>query len=141
MGKIGGGWIDSQEALPGEEVTWSRSANRMQGSRGVGGKLFLTEQRILFSPNRVDGLTGGKPWSVEISSVSEVGVEPKGSGKQSKMGGGLRDRLRIRTGHGGEELFVVNKLEAEVLPKLREAVSGASQGRPLPAAADSSVET
>ena len=140
MGKIGGGWITSQEARPDEEVTWSRSANRMQGSRGVGGKLFLTNQRILFSPHRIDALTGGKQWSVESANVSEVGVEPKGSGKASKLGGGLRDRLRIRTSDGGEELFVINKLEAEVLPKLREAVSGGQGGAKLPPAADSSVE-
>ena len=124
MAKIGGGWLTSQEALAGEEVAWSRAANRMQGSRAVGGKLFLTDQRILFCPHRVDGLLRGKPWSVDIGAVSEIGVEPKGSGKASKLGGGLRDRLRIRTADAGEDLFVVKKLEEEVLPTLREAVAG-----------------
>ena len=128
MAKIGGGWLTSQEARTGEEVVYSRLANRMQGSRAVGGKLFLTDQRILFCPHRIDGLLAGKQWSVETGDVAEVGVEPKGSGKASKFGGGLRDRLRIRTRDGSEDLFVVKQLEEEVLPKLRGAVgpSGSS---------------
>lgn len=121
MAKIGGGWLTSQEAHAGEDVSWSRLANRMQGSRAVGGKLFLTDQRILFCPHRVDGLLFGKPWSVELAAVSEIGVEPKGSGKASKFGGGMRDRLRIRTADGSEDLFVVKQLEEEVLPTLRAA--------------------
>jgi DNA/RNA endonuclease YhcR with UshA esterase domain len=68
-------------------------------------------------------LLGGKQWSVGTGSVSEVGVEPKAAARR-KLGGGLRDRLRIKAGDGGEELFVVNKLETEVLPKLRESVAG-----------------
>src|SRR5436853_3642919 len=93
MAKIGGGWLTSQEARTGEEVVYSRLANRMQGSRAVGGKLFLTDQRILFCPHRIDGLLAGKQWSVETGDVAEVGVEPKGSGKASRVGGGLRDRM------------------------------------------------
>ena len=121
---IGGGWIKPQHALPGETVRWSRAANRMQGSRAVGGKLFLTERRILFSPNRIDGLTGGSPWAIDLPDVSEVGIEPMGSGKAAKLGGGLRNRLRVRGGATGESLFVINRLEEEVLPTLRAAVDG-----------------
>ena len=121
MSKIGGGLVTSQEARPGEEVVWSQGANRMQGSRAVGGKLFLSNERILFSPNRIDALTGGKRWFAELKNVTEVGVEPKRSGRSARLGVGLRDRLRIVAG-ADDELFVVSKLEDEVLPRLRAAM-------------------
>jgi hypothetical protein len=124
MSKLGGWWLVSHEAQSEEEVVWSRSANRMQGSRAVGGKLLLTDRRILFCPHLIDGLLGGKRWATETRSVAEVGIEPKGSGKASKLGGGMRDRLRIRSADGTEELFVVKRLEEEVVPRLTEAVPG-----------------
>lgn len=101
----------------------SKGANRFQGSRGIGGKLFLTNRRLLFNPQLVDGAIGGKRWFTPLDQVSEVTVEPKGSGKAGKLGGGLRDRLKLVLRNGEEELFVVNKVD-EVVDRLGEAVGG-----------------
>jgi hypothetical protein len=110
-----------QELLePGESVTWSRRANRFQGSRGVGGRLVLTDRRLVFSPHRFDAALAGSVWQAAFDQVSSVGIEPRGSAHKALFGGGLRKRLRVRTGDGGEELFVVNKLD-QVLESLAEA--------------------
>ncbi len=126
MTKIGSWWLTKQDAEPEEEVQWSKPANRFQGSRAVGGKLFLTNRRLLFNPQLVDGMIGGQRWSTPLELVSEVTVEPKGSGKAGKLGGGLRDRLKLVLGNGEEELFVVNKLD-EVVARLGSAVPGGSE--------------
>lgn len=75
------------------------------------GKLFLTDSRLLFSPHRIDGWTGGATWQVELDQVQLVAKEPKGSGKASLVGGGLRDRLKLALRDGYEELFVNNNLD------------------------------
>src|SRR5438067_4703298 len=105
MAKIGSWWLKSVEAEPQEQVVWSQGANRIQSSgRAVGGKLFLTDRRLVFCPHWVDGATGGKTWEVSRASIATVGRAAKGV---------KRDRLRIEVAGGDEELFVVNHL-AEV---------------------------
>jgi hypothetical protein len=128
MAGIGGGWLKKQEARDGEEVAWSSAANRFQGSRGIGGKLFLTDRRLLFNPHRIDGMTGGKTWQAELAEVQSVTKEPKGSGKAGRAGGGLRDRLKLELEDGSEELFVINKLD-EVIDRLGSATAGTRPGQ------------
>jgi hypothetical protein len=105
---------------PGETVTWSRRANRFQGSRGVGGRLVLTDRRLLFAPHRFDAALAGSWWEAELDQVSSVGVERRGSAHKALLGGGLRRRLRVQTEAGEDELFLVNKLD-QVLESLTEA--------------------
>jgi hypothetical protein len=110
MAKIGSWWLKSVAAEPAEEVVWSQAANRLKDSgRAVGGKLFLTDRRLVFCPHWVDAATGGGAWQVPLERVAAIGTIPKGS-----PGGGMRDRLAIELAGGGRERFVVNRLEAVV---------------------------
>jgi hypothetical protein len=110
MAKIGSWWLKSVAAEPAEEVVWSQAANRLKDSgRAVGGKLFLTDRRLIFCPHWVDAATGGKAWQVPLERVAAIETIPKGS-----PGGGMRDRLAIGLAGGGRERFVVNRLEAVV---------------------------
>jgi hypothetical protein len=112
-------WFTDPRLDPGEQVEWSKAANRFQGSRAVGGRLALTDRRLVFAPNRLDALLMGRRWAVPLEQIRSVGVEPRGSGNKSLFGGNLRNRLRIRSGDG-EELFVINEVE-DVLSRLTEA--------------------
>jgi hypothetical protein len=125
VAKIGSWWLKSEEAEPGEEVRWSKTANRMQGSRGVGGKLFLTDRRIVFTPHLIDAAIKGKGWAAALDSIAEIGVQERGTGRGQALGAGIRNRLRIALRDGSDELFVVNKLDEEVLPRLRDAIPAA----------------
>jgi hypothetical protein len=52
VAKIGSWWLKSVAAEPDEQVVWSQGANRIQPSgRAVGGKLFLTDRRLVFCPH------------------------------------------------------------------------------------------
>ena len=116
MAKVGSWWLKSVAAEPAEEVVWSQAANRLKDSgRAVGGKLFLTDRRLIFCPHWVDAATGGREWQVPLERVAAIGTIPKGS-----PGGGMRDRLAIELADGGRERFVVNRL-GEVVARLNTA--------------------
>lgn len=40
-----------QVARPGEAVVWKANANWWQGRRALGGRLYLTNERLLFNPH------------------------------------------------------------------------------------------
>ena len=125
-----------EEALEQDEaVLWSRRANRFQGSRAVGGRLALTDRRLMFAPHRFDAALVGKRWEAKLSEIRTVGIEPRGSGVKGLFGGGMRKRLRVRAAAGDEEHFLVNKLD-HVLESLEEAgvprESAAEAGRSHP---------
>lgn len=92
-----------------ENILFSVMANRTQSAqRAVGGKLFVTNKRILFIPHRFDSLFGGKELSLNISEIDTIEKEEAGA---DVLGGGLRDRLKIVTSNKKNELFVVNNLD------------------------------
>lgn len=99
----------------GESVAWSSRANYSVGGRAVGGKLYITDRRVLFRPHVFDRLTGGKGFAAPLTDVAGFSVAPKDGGLFS---GGLRDRLQIELASGSVHLFVVNKLE-RTLDELR----------------------
>jgi hypothetical protein len=118
MSKVGSWWLKSVQAEPDESVVWSHLANRVQSShRAVGGKLFLTDRRLIFCPHWIDAATGGRTWSLPLSDVAGVGIKPKGG---DRFAGGLRDRLQIDLADGDVQLFVVNRLD-EVVARLEAA--------------------
>lgn len=113
-------WVRKPELEAREHVRWSRFANRTQSKhRAVGGRLFLTEHRLLFEPNRFDALTGGGSFCIHLRDVVSVDVEPPGTGNVFS-GGLLRPRLRLDFQHADPELFVVNGLD-QVVDLLRKS--------------------
>ncbi|MEV6358920.1 hypothetical protein [Nocardia asteroides] len=111
-------WIGNPELGASEKVVWQQLANRTQGSRAVGGRLYLTDTRLLFVPNHLDALTGGKRWEVSLTHLRAVGKQDPDGGLFS---GGLRTRLRLDT-DAGTELFVVGEID-EVIATLDAARS------------------
>jgi hypothetical protein len=119
VAKIGSWWLRGVEAEPDERASWSQLANRVQSShRAVGGKLFLTDRRLVFCPHWVDAATGGKTWSLPLADIARVGITPKGG---DRFAGGLRDRLRIELASGDQQLFVIKRLD-EVTARLSGAI-------------------
>ena len=114
------GWFFKKAVLePGEHIIATKMANRTQGSRAMGGLITVTDRRLVFRPNIIAWLLGGRSWSVGRDEVVGVGVAPRSS-KGGPFSGGIRERLRVRAKDGGEELFVVNGLDG-FLGQLAEA--------------------
>jgi hypothetical protein len=113
--QLGSWWLAKVESLENETEVFSCLANRTQSSnRAVGGKLIVTNRRILFLPHLLDASLGGQTMTVSLGEINGVGIEPAGG---DTFGGGLRDRLRVDS-QASIELFVVNKLQ-EVVDLLR----------------------
>ena len=96
------GWRKAPELEPDEQVLVRKAANRNQGGRSVGGRLTVTDRRLMFKPTILDSILFGRAWSVARDEVAGVGAAERG---------GIRKRLCVRTSDGDEQLFVVNKLD------------------------------
>lgn len=104
------GWRKAPELEADEQVAVRKAANRAQGARSVGGRLTVTDRRLIFKPTLLDSILAGRAWSVNLDEVVEIGAAARG-GKGGPFGGGMRRRLRVRASDGSEELFVVNGLD------------------------------
>ena len=118
------GWWVAKPTLGGvEKIEASWGAGRQQtATRQVGGRLTLTNQRLVFVPNRFDALTGGRRWSVFLTQVREVGDIPRAM--TVPMGGRAaqyRRRLRIEQTTGVVDAFVVNHLN-DVIDRINAAL-------------------
>ena len=101
---------------PDEQVIWSQRANHSAGRRAVGGKLYLTDRRLLFKPN----VGRSKEWSASRTEVTGFGVQPRGGA--NPFDGSLRSRLRVELRQEEPQLFVVSKLD-QAVRDLTEALS------------------
>jgi hypothetical protein len=101
-----------------EKIRWKKFANRTQGNPAVGGRLYLTDRRLIFEPNRIDAATKGRPWSASLDSIEGVGTDsPNGN----LFSGGVRTRLRLDLDDGRSEYFVVNGVQ-DVIEVIEKAV-------------------
>lgn len=120
MNKIGSWWLASFVTEENENVLWSCLANRTQSNkRAVGGKLFLTNKRLLFCPHLFDYVLGGQKLSINLNEIASIDNQDKGG---DFFGGGARKRLKISLKDGNIELFVVNKLDM-VVEELKQHIS------------------
>ena len=79
-------WIPDAKMVEGETVDFASLANAFQGRRAVGGRLTVTNKRIIFVPNRLDALLGGKDLALNRSEVIHVGIQPPGKDGARKRG-------------------------------------------------------
>ncbi|HEY7456161.1 MAG TPA: hypothetical protein VH703_02705 [Solirubrobacterales bacterium] len=112
------------DLAPGEKVRWKAFANRvLPDSTTAGGRLFVTDRRVFFQPNRIDAGLGRKVWECPLAGVRTVETV----GRDGHLfAGGPRKRLGIKTADS-EEVFVVNRLkrkEAELLRLFPRASRG-----------------
>ena len=98
VGQLVGLGVFPPELHAGEVVRWSVRANRLQQKVGaVGGRLYLTNHRLIFCRNRFESLLGGREWNAPLGELTAA--EPAG---------GLRT-IRIDRVDGGVERFIVAK--------------------------------
>lgn len=104
----------------GERVLWSVLANRTQGRGAVGGKLFVTSERVCFVAHRLDHAVRRSPdVAIPHDDIADVGVEPPGS--TMTFNGSMRARLRVTRRGGESEYFVVNR-QRQVCDLLRSTL-------------------
>jgi hypothetical protein len=113
IGRLFGLRVIDPELQAGEQLCWSARANRMQRRvRAVGGRLYLTDRRLIFGCSKLEGLLGGKEWSAPLVELASATPQ---------------DRVRtihVGTAGGGVERFVIGSKQesAEIIDRaIREA--------------------
>ena len=124
MGTIGSWWVSSHESRPDERVLGTYHVNYLQpAGRPLGGKLYRTDQRLLFSPHLLDSLLGGETLDVELDGVVDVTLIAGGTGDEAGPGS-TTDRLRLDCEDGSAHSFVVDDLETAI-EEIRDSLDGA----------------
>lgn len=132
MAPIGSWWVVSHESLPDETTLCSYSVNYLPTEgRPLGGKLYLTDCRLLFSPHLLDAIFGGEAVAIELESVTDVTQLEAGeraeSGHDGPMAGESTDRLHVVCADGSSHSFVVNRLES-ALAAIEDALGDRADG-------------
>ncbi|TYL36335.1 hypothetical protein CV102_23030 [Natronococcus pandeyae] len=108
MGTIGGWWVASHDRNPDEETVDAYHVNYLRSDRRpLGGKLYVTDQRLLFSPHLVDSVLGGEKVGIDVADVERV----TGVAAADRDDGPPADSLRVELIDGTHESFVVSELE------------------------------
>ncbi|MDS0476187.1 GRAM domain-containing protein [Natrinema sp. 1APR25-10V2] len=112
MGDIGSWWVTSQEFRSGEELIGAFYANYMRsGARPLGGKLYLTDQRLLFSPHLLDSALGGEPMWIDLEDIERVtDAEPRAEPAESEHDDSPA-KLHVELTDSTRESFVVSDLD------------------------------
>lgn len=130
-----GGWetrvAEIEESL-GEPLRDAWNANRAEHARHVGGKLLLTDSRLVFHPHDLErgtvlrvirGIAG------PVDGVSPLIFRGEGSIWASALGavedvektGRIMGFLRVILNDGSREQFRMNHVDTEVIPRISEA--------------------
>ena len=104
---------------PGEELLFRRVCNRRHGRRTVGGEVCVTDRRLLFVPNRLEGMVGARTVDVARSAVDQVTVvpPPPGSERFAALPRAPRARAEIDL---GDEMLVLQIEDAAALAAVLE---------------------
>jgi hypothetical protein len=107
----------------GERVLWRRPAALSLSDRLVAGLLYVTSESLLFMPNRFNRRRDIVSTRVPTPQITGVDTQDPVMSLAAKRNGGMRRRLRIRSGQE-TLLFVINHPEqvaGELIDALRES--------------------
>ena len=119
-------WYNRPILADDEKIILAYPANHTQGYRAVGGKLFVTDQRLFFAPNRIDANLRGAPVNLPRASVVKIGTTKPHYSLFQVFSGAWRTRLQLHTKDGSRYCFVVNDLD-NVLTQMESELFGDSQ--------------
>jgi len=111
-------WFPSVGLANGEQVRYQAAANSFRGRRSIGGQITLTDQRLIFTPNRLDGLTGGHRRAISLNEIR--GTETLEPGRQAvkKRGFAAAIRPQIEISDGTDSTLVVTVRDPDRLIRL-----------------------
>jgi hypothetical protein len=86
-----------------------------QRVRSVGGKLYLTDRRLVFERSRIESFLAGKEWSANLAELVVASEEG-------------RRRIKVEQGDGRVEAFIVRspRESAEVVNRAIRAAPSTS---------------
>lgn len=129
-------WFNQIQLSDREAVLLSYPANHTQGKRAVGGKLFITNCRLAFAPNRIDANMGGKTWELRLSDFTSAVTDKPRIQITEIFSGAWRTRLAIHAKGGEVQYFVVGnpqKVSGELSAAIQTHAEHVEGGKASPA--------
>jgi hypothetical protein len=75
-GRVLGLRVREPEFEEGEEVHWEARANRFQQRfRAIGGRVYLTDRRLVFAPTKFEEKIVGRAWSARLLDLDRAFVQ------------------------------------------------------------------
>jgi hypothetical protein len=103
LGVIDRGFVRALDPEPGEVIRWQGGAIFRAPRTGVGGRLFVTDRRVVWCP----GYFSRRQYeAVRIPFSTIAGIDVLGR-TRAVSEGGLRRRVRVRLTNGEERLFTM----------------------------------
>lgn len=113
MGSIGSWYLKGIPARTNETVQAGFSANYLRkNKRPLGGKLYVTSERVIFTCHRIDAFFDGESFERDLGEIVAVG-QMRADSDDGYAGGG-EPRLRMVDLNGEEGIFIVHKLPKAV---------------------------
>ena len=110
MAHLGGWWMSTFSLPDGETLLEKYPANYFGNrDRPLGGRLYLTDQRVVFLPHRLDSLLGGSSTDIPFESIN--GVYRETAEDRDNPESSIPDRLEIVEMSGIRHLFVLSDLD------------------------------
>lgn len=89
-------WVREPTFEKGEEVRWEARANRFQQRiRSIGGRIYLTDRRLVFAPTKFEEKVAGRAWSAQLADLDRAFVQ------------GPMKTVRVVASDGEKQRFVI----------------------------------
>ncbi len=99
----------------GETIAWQDWANHWQGIRSVGGRLYLTDLRLIFVPTEIEAMLRGHGCETRLTSLRGARIS------------GMVRTIGLSRVDGETDRFVVSRRE-ETARLIDRAIKAASSG-------------
>jgi hypothetical protein len=127
MGSIDRGFENALELASGEQIRWRGPAMFRIGRSWVGGRIYLSGERLFFCPGVVVRRRYGV-LRVPLSEVTGVEVSARRFALNAVAEGGLKPRLKVVTKGGEEHFFTMQRFHKRA-GELQELLADKRSGR------------
>ena len=104
----------------GEEIRWEARANRFQQRmRSVGGRIYLTDRRLVFAPTKFEERIAGRAWSAQLGNLDRAFVH------------GPMKLVHVVADDGEKQRFVIGS-RVESAATINDAIQTAKASAPDP---------
>jgi hypothetical protein len=113
--------IPEPKLEPGERILWQSPASLTSVRPMVGGTLYVTNNRVMLVPNRLNYWRGTrKPRAWPRTQIQSIGVQDRDF---TPYTGGMHNRMQITLTTGEQLLFVVRHPD-EAVGELQSMLAG-----------------
>ena len=101
-------WIAALRLEPREFALFEALANQVKGWRQIGGRVTVTNLRLVFTPNRLDKLFGAHDVSVPRLDIVKVQIAPAGYKRGRGLSASFRPQVEVTVGDSAMLVFTVS---------------------------------